>query len=420
MRRWGVLALLALRVAVAGDLSVAFGGLTQDYLEPCGCGGQTAGGLARRAALVAEWRAAAPGAQVLLDLGDYGVRDDRLPLIARCLGYLGVDAGGLSAADLANWTLLQPLLRPTGAQVTSLLPPDLPPAALPLPVPPRSLVLGQAGGPLVGLVSASAGPLAVADLAEVATVELGRLRAAGVRATVLLAHLDEQVAAALLNRLAPADRPTMLALATDDNLPGEPQVRQGVLWLKLARRGRSLVVVTVPAAGPPVARTRIVDEGPLDPRVQAWIDDYYRKLRAGELLNAPSAADVRFARASDCQPCHAAAVAAWRAHPHARAVETLERAGRDVAGCLRCHDEFQRRAGVRPPATGDRGVQCASCHDGLDAHRAAPRARHATLPAADACVACHTRENSPKYDDRRYHQAVRDACRGVARAEAAR
>lgn len=88
-------------------MALALTGLTEGYLEPCNCGGQRAGGLARRAAMVAQLRREHPSL-VLIDVGDLldvvPPNDDpqRLPVIGRTMAYLGVSLCALGGRDLAR------------------------------------------------------------------------------------------------------------------------------------------------------------------------------------------------------------------------------------------------------------------------------------------------------------------------------
>ena len=401
--------------APAGSLSLVLVGLSQDYLEPCGCGGRDAGGLARRAAMVRAWRETTPGAKVLVDVGDCGAREDRLPLIVQCLGYTGVDLIGLAPTDLDQWPRLAALLARHAVAATSVVPPR---ATTPAG-PPLGVTLAPAAGWRLGVVSVAPSALALPDTADRCAAELRRLRADGCRATLLLTHLEPSTTEVLLGRLPAGEQPTVVAQATDADLPGTIELRRGAVWVPLSRRGRSFATVTFKPDGQVSADSQLVETGPRDGLVQAWVDDYYRRLRAGETVNQPADPDVRYPKPASCVPCHGRAVAAWRAHPHAHAVETLVQRQRDVAGCLRCHDEHQRRAGVRPPPTGDRGVQCATCHDGLEAHLRAPRAKRPTNAGRAGCESCHTGENSPRWDWTRYRASVVAACSGQLTSRAA-
>src|SRR5262249_11545983 len=67
-------------VAPAKTLTVVFTGLTEGYLENCGCKGTQSGGLARRVSLVRKLRRSRPHV-VLLDAGSTFSRTDKQPTL---------------------------------------------------------------------------------------------------------------------------------------------------------------------------------------------------------------------------------------------------------------------------------------------------------------------------------------------------
>ena len=403
------LPLLAGGQPARGPLSLAFGGLCQDYLEACGCGGHNAGGLARRGAILADWRAKTPGTKVVIEAGDLGQREDRLPVTARCLARLGVDVVALSAQDVDDWTKLGPVLGAHLLAATCLVPPAGEPAV-------SAAQVIETGGWKVGVLSATPGRLVDPDLQDALGAGVARLRADGCDLAVLVSHLGSEVTASLLSRLPAERRPGVVLLATDSDFTEPPAERDGVLWLSQARRARSVAFFVVANDGQRQARAMLVEDGPHDAVIDAWVDDYYRRVRDGESTASPTAAQVAFARPASCVECHGRAVTAWRSHAHAQAVTTLEQRGRDVAGCMGCHDETFRRAGVRPPAGGDRGVQCATCHDGLEAHLKSPRNVKPKARGKAGCESCHTTENSPHWDYSKYRASVLGACQGRPQA----
>jgi hypothetical protein len=233
------------------------------------------------------------------------------------------------------------------------------------------------------------------------------IAAAHVDHVALVAHLPRADAEALLAMLPDRLQPELLLLATDDNLPAPAETRGGVTWVPMAHNGRSLSAITLEPGRPPRVEQRLVADGPRDAAVQAWIDAYFAQMQAGEAQPATDK-PASFPRVAACRPCHGAVVEAWRGHPHARAVETLIAKQRDVAACLRCHDERLRRDGVRS-GPGDRGVECASCHDGLPAHLAQPTSK-ATSPSVGLCRHCHDDEHSPHWSADTYLASVRAVC----------
>jgi hypothetical protein len=414
---WMILA-VAMTLA-AGDeapqttLSIALGGLCEDYIEPCGCGGRTAGGLARRGAMIEQWRAETGQAHVLIEAGSLGMSEDRRPLIARCLALFGVDAVALSSSDLEDWARLAPLLAEHALGATCLTPPVQPPGRDGPPPPAVSRVVEAGGGWRVGVLSAAVGALATVDLSDAVAAETRRLhQAEHCAVVVLVSHLADDETSRLLGRLAEAERPDLIALATEADLVQAPDQRLGRPWVYLCHRGRSFSTAVFKPGAPPAVTTQLVDEGARKAAIVALVDEYYRQMREGETAAAVRDADVKYPRPAACAGCHAKAVAAWRLHPHARAVTTLEHLGRDVAGCLRCHDETLRRAGVRPAATGDRGVQCATCHARLEEHLKAPQTHRPSSLDRGGCEGCHTAENSPHWDYEAYRANVVGACGG--------
>jgi len=385
-------------------LHLAVTGLTLDYLEPCDCGGQNAGGLARRASLVAELRRMWPDL-VLVDAGDLGQDPRRLPVTTRALAAMGVDAVALGSVDLDRWEVLAPLARERGLATCSVTP--LVPGLTAEAAPAASQIVGAVGGPRLGLVSVAEGPLGGARLAAATRTELLSLRTQGVAYRALAAHLPLASAQRLVDALGDDAKPDVVFLATDANLPAPATVRDGVTWVPLAHKGRSLAAVTLAPGTAPVVAHTLVAAGPKDAQVQGWVDAYFAAVRAGE--PPPATSTATFPRPDACAECHQPAVEAWRRHPHARAVETLVARGRDVAACLRCHDERLRRDGVRS-AHGPRGVECATCHDGLEAHLAKAQSK----PTRLACDRCHTAEHSPRWQPDTYLWSVTDVCRAKA------
>jgi len=382
---------------------------TNGYLEPCGCGGQVAGGLARRAQVVADLRSRQPDL-LLVEMGSQGTQAEAWPLLARALGALRPAAVGLGPDDLAGaW-----LPAATSLPLTSLTPP-LPAEQSPgaersrSAPPPVSQILKAPGGVKVGFLSVAFGPLTTSELVAKAQAEVAKLRAAGCALWVLGSHLGATGTERLVSRLAPDDRPRVVALATSANEPAPPSDKLGATWVPVAQKGRSLSQVTLTSAGDGWAVNvthHLLTDGPRDAMVQGWVDDYYR---ARQVAAQPAAsATASFARPAACVACHEPQVKAWRGHAHARAVDTLAGKGRLVPECLRCHDERQRRD-HQPSGPGDRGVECASCHDTPPAHL--ERKASATRPSLATCTACHNPEHSPRFQPDAAWAAVRDLCR---------
>ncbi len=131
----------------------------------------------------------------------------------------------------------------------------------------------------------------------------------------------------------------------------------------------------------------------------------------GELL--PTGADIVGSEA--CATCHAAEFATWTAHPHARAVRTLEKEGKaGDADCLRCHTTGFGRTGGFPsdgPADAHADlarVGCESCHGPGGEHVKAGVTKLGSIVSlgdkCDSCVilqicgTCHNDANDPGFE----------------------
>jgi 2',3'-cyclic-nucleotide 2'-phosphodiesterase (5'-nucleotidase family) len=163
---------------------------------------------------------------------------------------------------------------------------------------------------------------------------------------------------------------------------------------------------------------RLDDSYVSDEKMQAFVRPYIleskrraaRKLPVG-LTNRPgshgelaSATEEKWTYASTaaCVLCHPKAQEHFVTTPHAFAMQTLERKGREKdPECLRCHSTgFDRPGGTRNLATavsyfGD--VGCESCHGPSSAHvRAQNKTGTKRMVPEQVCVECHTKEQSPE------------------------
>jgi cytochrome c554/c'-like protein len=110
------------------------------------------------------------------------------------------------------------------------------------------------------------------------------------------------------------------------------------------------------------------------------------------LLLAPAAAGAAGDKVGPetCRACHPSAYEAWRATPHARALESLPERSRKDARCLSCH--------APDLDDGLAGVSCEGCHGGGRIYAARyvmrdpelARAVGLLVPGEKRCLACHT------------------------------
>lgn len=132
---------------------------------------------------------------------------------------------------------------------------------------------------------------------------------------------------------------------------------------------------------------------------------------ARELL--PTQAD--YVGSNACQSCHAKEFETWQASPHAHAVKTLEKAGKQTnADCLGCHTTAYGKPGGYPEGGAPEAspdfarVGCESCHGPGGDHVGETARRVGTILSlgdkCDSCVilkvcgTCHDQANDPGFE----------------------
>lgn len=130
-------------------------------------------------------------------------------------------------------------------------------------------------------------------------------------------------------------------------------------------------------------------------------------------VSGPSAlATGPFAGSSACTGCHAAEAAQWGATPHARALASLEEAGRARdRECFTCHvTGAMHPDGPTDPGAvaGLENVGCESCHGPGKAHLTNPQAVGMTNdPGETGCVTCHDgQQDGGRFDYATYRPKV--------------
>jgi hypothetical protein len=134
--------------------------------------------------------------------------------------------------------------------------------------------------------------------------------------------------------------------------------------------------------------------------------------RGGPIIQAISAplppftgvdrAHAVYVGSETCRTCHPGPAAVWSKSAHAHALQTLQASQKAFdPGCLRCHTVgFGHPGGFGPDRTqlGLAAVGCESCHGPASHHVGQPAAGYGQLPPGpEACVACHTHDNSPEF-----------------------
>ncbi len=121
---------------------------------------------------------------------------------------------------------------------------------------------------------------------------------------------------------------------------------------------------------------------------------------------------LRIAGTESCRACHAAECAAWQSSAHGHSWESLRARGAHVDPyCQQCHtNAYGQSGGFRSLADADalKSVGCESCHGPSAAHVTDPRTPTTFAgQAADRCLHCHDRENSPQFSYEAYWTRIR-------------
>ncbi len=431
------------------DVRLVYESDTRAYYRPCGCNQNSAGGLARRAALFTDLRAmSAP--VIVCTAGDfYGTADvfnePKSRFVARMMGTLGYDAIGVGEMDL-NFGLatLVDDVRSLGlpvvcanllANVDSLrFRGDGPAAAaadrLGSAFPPYRVVT-KAGARFgfLGLVSPAtkvkpaakkeapveAITYSFGDPITVAKAVVPELRAA-CDVLVVLAHMGEDEASALVEAVPGID---LVVLGHDPQ--GKPlgAVRpvNATRLVRATAQGQNIGELNIKlGADRRIAevfnRIHIMDASYRDDpgmvkRIEGF-DAENRKLQkelfARHELEGDQAQPFggRYVGVGACQSCHVEAFEVYAHTRHARAYATLasQFVHRDT-NCVGCHVTGYGEAGgfggvrLRGADVDLIDVQCEACHG--------PGADHARdgsyrINAIQSCVTCHTPNDDPDFD----------------------
>lgn len=151
----------------------------------------------------------------------------------------------------------------------------------------------------------------------------------------------------------------------------------------------------------------------LEAMVGATLDDMNDWHQAHQVFGSPLTPVVigsSFTGAGRCKACHEEAFAVWEDTPHATALDTLVRERQMYnPECLPCHTTGYRKAGGYVGMSNTphlAHVQCESCHSASGTH---PESRMAGFGKSgiQACLQCHTRENSPEFNFSTYWEGIR-------------
>lgn len=435
---------------LARRVGIAFTANADGHVENCGCKVNQDGGLARRAAAIAELRAKDPNL-VVLDLGNFFPIEKRaakldpllvgeIPLYLNAMTQMGYDA----AVAGANEMMAGPdLFRAhVAALAWPVLANGLSHASNALG---RPSVVIERGGLRIGIVGHSQ-KHDVTWLRESQEREMVGVRFAGdTSATIaavraLRANVDFLIVAGMagpreLRELSAPDLGVDLILAgesqeTLSNMPAGFIADTAVAFDVARSYGLNHLELELDATNR-VSRGafRLVSlprSAAVDPIVQALLDAHYAALPAQameaktRLFDWDDWARGRFVGADTCATCHVAEHRQWLTTPHASAMQTLRKVNRGLhPGCVPCHVVGYDREGgyqISAPQASLEGVQCETCHgSGAEHVRAPSRANIRRSPDRNVCVECHNTDHSDEFDAR-YPRAL-DAVRHTRREE---
>ncbi len=415
----------------ASVVTLFVSGDTRNYLEPCGCRRDQAGGIGARATLIERNQA---GDRLTVDVGNLTSGDRsyellKLDYLLRGMALIGYDAVNLGRreAGLDRQTLAKIVARREAPFVSC----NLLDSQTGERMAAESLVV-KAGGVRIGITGVVEAP---AD-------EVGpglRIRPAAEALADTLPALKERCDTVMV--LAWARPETLKAIAErfheiDWLLGGDvPQSSDKAELLNRAEafnvvgKGKVLGKLTfVPAGGKlelsDSAAMRVADTIPSPPRITALLDEYRKALRERsveptseegmEPIATAMTAD-RYLGQQACAGCHPAAHRISAASKHVTALATLEKKNAQYdPECLRCHAVgYGAKDGfVNARKTpGLAGVQCENCHgrggDHVDALRSGRAAKTLRPVTPNTCVKCHDRENSESFDYDRYWPKIK-------------
>jgi hypothetical protein len=140
-------------------------------------------------------------------------------------------------------------------------------------------------------------------------------------------------------------------------------------------------------------------------------DSSKRATASLECEKAPEGS-ASYVGSATCAGCHPAAMEHWKTTKHARAVETLETAGKlcDL-GCIGCHTTgFNAPGGFCSPQKigALANVGCEMCHGAGSLHVQTTKvvAPFVKSPGVNVCLQCHTKEHSDLFEFEKYKPRI--------------
>jgi len=436
-------ALLALLVALAAGCEptdrdarpvVLYAADNQGVLAACGCPSNPSGGLAKRQGLIEQYRRTRRDVLVV-DAGNLMPDHTsalKVEYLARAVARADYDAVGLGESE---WLLGVERLRDLGRHdALPLVCSNVRTAAGEPVVPPR--LVREVAGLRVGIVSVIADRawgfprrewrtgLTVEPPADAARREVRAL--AGCDVVVLLAHMGLDECEALARAVEGVD---LLVAGRTHRLLRTPKRIGGTLLVAPGPAGRTLGCVTLARDDSTGAVRLEHDLTVLSAQVPdaKWVMDLYWKY-VYEAKDAPppdwdqTPIPPRYETAEACKECHEAEYKQWKTTAHARAYESVRRAGRDGdPECLLCHTMGLGRTGgfasmKKTPGLGR--VTCQACHVVTSEHeKKGVKPEPRMTISSRLCMSCHGPVQSPDFDYYRYKPKIVHTTGGGNRTE---
>ena len=398
-RWWGLLGVAAMGFAWQGtppkEWVVLVSGHTAGYLAPCGCSAPMVGGIKRRGSALRQLRLSdrtlsleAPG------MVEGSTRQDSIKAetLAEAFRTMDVDAVGIGATD---------------AQLNNL------PGAMAL-AKGRFVFGGSVPGPEdAWKQQIRKGPFVVtatSDQADVVRDKLGGASSELPDSNIVLLDGDQQSA-----RKFAAEHPEVrLVVYQSEGEAAEKPLKANRAWL-VSPGDRSRSVLRLRYLNGKWTGYQVVSLDPSfrdDPAVDRLYRIYLKRVdQAGLLDRWPRRASDPFVGSSRCISCHAEAGKVWEHSAHHHALATLESKGHERdPDCVRCHVtglDFQsgfRSSMVTPDLA---NVGCESCHGPGGGHSDAPTKVKFVNIRENACLPCHTNDNSPGFSFLTYWPRIR-------------
>ena len=411
-------------------LTVVVSGDTAGWIVPCGCTSNQSGGLPRRATYLAEL--AAGSVVLVVDAGGAAggkSNYDRLKFEAILQGEqaMGVAAHNIGASEAA---LGPDYLRDVARRLhvpfvsTNVLLSDGQPLTDRLQLlqaADRSVVILGVLSPKYAVPGLRVDPPREAILRALQQMDCHDPEYRVPRAVVVLAYVPEEELQALAEGLPEVD----VVVGGPTGQPVAPRHLGPTLVLSATREGKFLARLDAPSdskqpwtGGIVELKERFAD----DPVQVANVARFRKELGRRDISAAetsfgprlPPGAPKEFAVAgtATCRDCHKPETQVWDKSRHAQAWKSLEEHAAQVdPDCQRCHTTGYGLPGGfaslgRSP--GLREVGCENCHGPSREHVREPKIHTGYFAqAANQCIACHDRENSPRFDFDAYWAKIR-------------